>query len=290
MTRIHRLMKLHRLMDEANDGTTGSTGGGAIDKPAGEVQPPADGNADDEAAAAAAAAAAKPKPTDAEAKLLREVMQAKEKAEKTNKELAEANRRLKDFEGIEPEKVRALLKAQADAETAQLEARGDYERLKKQMVEAHTAEKSVLSQQIEMANATNASLQQQIANLTVGQAFAASDFVLNDLTLTVNKARVIYGSQFEFVEGRVVGFDKPAGAADRTMLVDGSGEPLKFDEALRKIVDADPDKPQLLKAKSKPGSGSASTSRVARTNAEVQKPQRNSVEKIAQGLRTLAKQ
>jgi hypothetical protein len=54
----------------------------------------------------------------------------------------------------------------------------------------------------------------------------------------------------------VVAYDKPAGATDRTVLVDGSGNPLSFDKAIERIVDADPDRDTLRKSKMRAGAGS----------------------------------
>ena len=41
----------------------------------------------------------------------------------------------------------------------------------------------------------------------------------------------------------------------REPLVTSSGEPLSFDEAMKRIIEADPDRERLLRSKSKAGSG-----------------------------------
>jgi hypothetical protein len=298
MTRIQRLMHLHKLMGPANDGTEGSGGGGgggddAAAKAAAE-KAAADKAAADKAAAdkaAAEAEAARSALSDKEAALLKDVMKQKEKAEKAEKAAAEAQARLKDFEGIDPVKIRALLKEQEEAENKRLEARGEYDRLVKQMGERHTAEKSALEQQIEAAKAAAKTLSQQIADMTVGSAFTGSKFVAEDLTLTPAKARVVYGSHFEFVDGKVVGFDKPAGASERTKLVDAAGNVLSFDEALRKLVEADPDKDHLIRSKVRPGSGSNTNNKGARqAGGDTGGKSKTSIEKIASGLKALGKQ
>lgn len=242
------------------------------------------------AAAAAATEAAKGvKPTDAEAKLLRDVMKQKTRNTELETTLAQVTEKLKSFEGIDLEKARVMLAEQEEAEQKRLIAAGDFDRLTKQMGERHTAEKTTLVQQLEERNALTSTLQRQIADLTVGSSFASSKFVGEDLTLTPSKARVIYGSHFEFKDGKVVGYDKPAGASDRTVLVDATGTVLGFEEAMRKIVDADPDKDQLIRSKMKAGAGSTTTKGAKQAVSE-QKTQLSGVERIALGLKALAKQ
>lgn len=211
------------------------------------------------------------KPSDKEAELLKEVMKRKEKEAKLANELkalgdqnAELNKKLQQFDGINVEEVRKLLEAKkAQDEDAALK-RGEFDRLKSQMVDEHNkaltsvkteSEKVITELTQKLGAATN-----QIVDLTIGRAFGDSQFVLKDLTMTPAKARVVFGPHFELQDGRVVGFDKPAGAQNRTMLVDGSGDPLPFDKALAKIVDADADRDQLLRSKMKGGSGSNTVS------------------------------
>jgi hypothetical protein len=198
----------------------------------------------------------KPKTTDAEAKLLKEVMDKKNALKKTAEEKAALELQLKAFEGIDPVAVKELLKQKAEQETKELEAKGDWERLKASMAEEHKAEKEALQAQLDALKGESENGKKIIDNLTVGQTFAQSEFIKDELALTVNKARVVYGDHFEHVDGVVVAYDKPKGAKERTMLVDASGEPMTFDAALRKIVDLDPDRDQLLRSKAKPGANS----------------------------------
>lgn len=295
MLRIQQLMKLHKLQEPAGDGgsdTSGTgTGGDAAAIAAAQAATEAAALAATEAAALAAAEAAKTggtKPTDAEAKLLKDVMKQKTLAQELAAELAKAKDQLKGFEGIDAAKVRALAAEAEEVERKRLVAAGDFERLTKQMGERHTTEKTTLEASLQASNTATAGLQKQIADLTVGTSFTTSKFVTEDLTLTPNKARVIYGAHFEFKDGKVIGFDKPAGASDRTMLVDSTGEALPFDQAMTKIVDADPDKDQLIRSKMKPGAGSTTVKGAKKADGE-QRAQLSGVEKIAAGLKALAK-
>jgi hypothetical protein len=201
----------------------------------------------------------KGQPSDAEAKLLKEVMEKKDAIKKTQEALEAANKKLKDFDGIDPVEIRKLMDERKAAEEKKLAAQGEWEALKKQMNEAHQKDISAKHTEIqELANKSK-TLSEQIANLTVGNTFAHSKFIQEELALTTTKARVVYGAHFDYVDGKVVGFDKPAGEKDRTMLVDGKGEALAFEDAISKIVEADPD--HMLRSKAKPGAGSGTQSR-----------------------------
>lgn len=210
-----------------------------------------------------------PKTTDKEAELLKEVMKKKEDLAKAKDQLkAEAEARaaleakLKEFDGIDVSQVRKALEDQKAAELKKLEEKGEFEKIRQQMVAEHESAVAKLRQETEanlseLQKALN-SREAAIVDLTIGRSFGDSSFVRDSLTLTPAKARVVYGSHFEIKDGAVVAYDKPAGASDRTILVDGKGKPLAFDEALQKIVEADPDKDQLLRSKLSKGAGSRS--------------------------------
>ena len=136
---------------------------------------------------------------------------------------------LKAFEGIDPVEVRKMIQERQDAEKAELERRGEFDKVKSQMVEEHRkaldALKTELGTKVTTLESENANLRSSTVELTVGRAFGDSAFV-RELTVPASKARILYGAHFEVKDGKVVGFDKPAGQANRTILVDGSGEPV----------------------------------------------------------------
>lgn len=233
--------------------------------------------AEEEAAKASAG-----KPSDAEAKLLKEVMQKKEAYSKLQSEL-EAFK--KQFDGIDPSVVRAQMAAQVEAETKALEAKGEWERLKARMADEHGKQTSSLQEQITALQAQLGSKESVINDLSIGTSFAQSQFIANELTLTPSKARVVYSNHFDLVDGKIVGYDKPKGEASRTPLIDALGNPIAFESALRKIIDADPDKDALLKSKVRVGAGSDSTSSAkvkVKSAAET-----TGIDKIASGLKGL---
>lgn len=222
------------------------------------------------------------KPTDAEAKLLKEVMDKKQKLKAATEELEGLKKQIKQFEGIDVEKVKSLLEQQKLAEQKKLEEQGEWDKLRAQMVEQHNQALEGVNSELEQLKAALSAKDSVINELTVGHAFDASDFIKEDLTLTPTKARIIYGNHFEVVDGKVVAFDKVG--KDRTMLVDGQGNPLKFNDAIKKIVDADPDRDHIVKSKAKPGSDSK-----PKDKAKEQQPELRGQDKIAAGLAAAGK-
>lgn len=298
---LRKLMMAQRYMDAAGDEGSKSGGAAAIaaglaaDQAKAAAAKAAAEAADAEAAAAAAAAekakqaggGGEKKPTDEEAKLLKEVMQKKGKLDEANAALTAAQEQLKKFEGIDPEAVRALLKEKQDAETAALEAKGEWSRLKERMADEHGKEKKTLQEQIDALKGQLGAREGVINELTVGTQFSQSQFISAELALTPAKARVIYGDHFELVDGKVVAYDKPKGAAERTMIVNGAGAAVSFDDALRKIVEADPEKDHLLKSKVKPGAGSDSRLAGGKVTQPVQHSETTGLSRIAAGLKGL---
>lgn len=192
-------------------------------------------------------------------KLLREVMDKKGKLKETEELLAAARAEADKFKGLDLERVKGLLEAEKVREEKDLEAKGEFDRLKARIAEEREAERKAWDDERKTLQAANQKLAGDVDNLTIGNDFATSTFIKDDLVLTPTKARALYGSYFEVKDGKRVPYDKPAGSANRTPLVDAAGEPLAFDVALRKIIDADPDKDTLLKAKVTPGAASKHT-------------------------------
>jgi len=252
-------------------GGEGSTGGGGVDDAAAAAA--AKAKAEAEAAAAAASGEGARKTSDEEARLLKENMQKKEALRKKDEEIAALK---KSVEGLDLDAVRKLLAEQKTAEEKALEAKGDYERLKARMAEEHAKEIKTLKDQLAQEASERAKL--------VGSQFAQSKFIADELTLTPAKARVIYADHFDLEDGKVVGYDKPRGAANRTALVDQYGTPVAFDQALAKIVDLDPDKDHLIKSKVKAGAGSQ-TSRAS--GVQKQEVPADGISKISAGLKAL---
>ncbi len=267
-----------RFMDAAtgDEGGKSAGGGGGSAEPT-EVEQTA------AAEAAAAAAAGGKKPSDEEAKLLKEVMQKKEALKATEATLAAAQARLKEFDGVDPAAIRKLLADQKAAEDAQLVAKGEFDTLKARMAEEHTKVTQSLQEQIAALQAQLSSKDKVVDELSIGTQFSQSKFITEESTMAPAKARKLFGDHFDVVDGKVVAFDKPRGEANRAALVDQLGNSIAFEDAMRKIVEADPDKDSLLKSKVKPGAGSESK-QVAKVPAQKDQPT-DSVSKIGAGLK-----
>lgn len=197
------------------------------------------------------------KTDDEKAALLREVMEKKDKLKATSKDLADAKRALEAYEGVDPAKVKELIRKEAEAEQRDAEARGDFERVKQMMAEEHERAVAKIQNDLKAERESRAADIALIDELTIGNAFGNSDFIRESMSISPTKVRSLYGSHFERKDGVVVAYDKPAGAKDRTMLVDATGAALSFEEALSRIIDADPDKKGMMKSRAKPGAGSA---------------------------------
>lgn len=208
---------------------------------------------------------------------------------KRKQTIKELESKLSAFEGIDPEQVRNLLSKEAEAEAQrkqaeeeQLAKKGEWDRLRASIVEEHQKVLSEKDQELAAANEALAKAMAQIEGLTVGNAFSASQFITDETVITPNKARIIYGSHFEVEDGQVVAYDKPRGAGERTKLVGGDGEPLAFEQAIKKLIDADPERDSLLKPKMKSGAGSKES-----VGGQAKTSDKTSREKIASGLASL---
>lgn len=198
-------------------------------------------------------APADPAPADPaqDAKLLREVMDKKQK-------LKEAEAALRAFDGIDPEVARQLIKDQKQAEQDAAAERGEFENVKTMMAKTHESEIKAKNDEITSLREELAQRDSAVDKLTLGNDFSTSTFLKDNTLLSPAKARKIYGDYFEVRDGVTVGFDKPADSANRTMMVDSSGNPLPFNTVISKIIDADPDKKDILRSIASPGGGSSS--------------------------------
>ena len=195
--------------------------------------------------------------TDAEHELLREVMDKKAKLKTAAETVEKLEARIKEFDGLDAKEIKTLLAQRLEAEQKELEAKGEFDKVKAQMREAHQVEVKSLAEQIKDLSAKIQARDQSIDDLSIGHAFANSKFIGEKLVLPPNKTRIVFGSHFERDDkGRIVAYDKPKGESNRAPLVDANGDPLGFEDALAKLVDRDPDKDQILRASIKPGAGS----------------------------------
>lgn len=220
------------------------------------------------------------------ATLLKESMKRKGNEQSLKEKLAK-------YGDIAPERALELVqaesaaqKAREDAERQELERRGEFDAVKKQMVEAHSKDLEGRDTRIAELEAVIAGMKGELVEKTIGTSFSDSNFLREKVLMTPAKARVIYGSHFEIGEdGRVVGFDKPAGAKDRTVMVDGQGSPLAFESAIERILRADPEADALLRSEAKQGAHSKTTTK-PKLNTETKK---STLDKLTAGIGKLNK-
>lgn len=229
---------------------------------------PNDDNSDD------ASKGNKKKITDKEAELLKEVMKNKQEKQRLKDQLEK-------YANIDPEEAKAAIAAKKAQETKALEEKGEYDRVKQSMAAQHLQEVEQLNTQIAQLQERLNERDGQVSELTVGSSFAKSTYISSELTLTPNKARALYGSHFEIENGEVIGYDKPRGSTNRTQLVDGYGNPLSFDKAIEKIIEADPERDTLIRSKINPGSGSRNKQN---NNSPKNDKPMSTLDKIAAGL------
>lgn len=186
---------------------------------------------------------------------------------------------------LEADKLKSdAVSAQAAADEAKLRKEGDFEALRLRMAEEHDrklAESKTRTTELQdLVNKLNA----DVSVMALGAAFAASKFVGDETVFSASKAQKIYGDHFDIEAGSLVGYDKPRGAERRTKVVDARGEPLPFDDVMRRLVEADADRDQVLRASQKPGSGVPDRGGKAPPPA---KPGPTSLDRIRLGLAAL---
>lgn len=195
----------------------------------------------------------KPTITDSEAKALKELMKWKAQAREAEKKAAELETK---FGSLDVEAAKEALRKVEEAETKELEKKGEYDRLLAKQREAADARIVAEQKQRQEAEQQIAELRKTVDKLALGNSFANSKYILDNLALTPNKTQTLYSNYFEIEDGKVIAYDAPKGAANRTPIVDARGEPAPFDEAIAAIINADPDKDYLLKSNLKAGGNS----------------------------------
>lgn len=220
------------------------------------------------------------------ATLLKESMKRKGNEQTLKEKLAQ-------YGDIAPERALELAqaestaqKAREDAERLELERRGEFDAVKKQMVDAHGKDLEGREARIAELEAEIAGMRGKLVEKTIGTSFGESQFLREKVLMTPNKARVIYGAHFEIGEdGQVVGFDKPAGTKDRTVMVDGQGSPLAFESAIERILRSDPEADALLRSEAKQGAHSKTTNK-PKLNTEAKM---STLDKLTAGIGKLNK-
>lgn len=201
----------------------------------------------------------KPQPSDAEAKLLKEVMERKASEKALKEQLAALTGTLGD---LKAEDIAKLVQEKKDRERADLEKRGEYDRILEQVKGEHAKVVQSLQAEIEALKGETSKRADELVELTVGRSFSESQFIRERSVLPASIARREFGAYVDLVDGKPVVHDKPRGAAERTPLVGADGKPKSFEEGIAQLYETHPDSKSLLKALGNPGAGSHTTTDV----------------------------
>lgn len=286
---IKFLSRANICMDENNGSGNDLPGGGdaaAAEKAAAEKAAAEKAAADKAAADKAAAEKAeadrlaaeqagkgdkdKPQPSDAEAKLLKEVMERKASEKALKEQLAALTGSLGD---LKADDIAKLVQEKKDRERADLEKRGEYDRILEQVKGEHAKVIETLQTEIASLKGETTKRADELVELTVGRSFSESQFIRDRSVLPASIARREFGAYVDLVDGVPVVHDKPRGAAERTPLVGADGKPKSFEEGIAALYEKHPDSKSLLKALGNPGAGS-------HTNTDVKNGQQRQGENL----------
>jgi len=213
------------------------------------------------------------------------ISQINQLKDELNKVKSDAKDIKSKYSDIDPEAAREALTKQKEAERKKLEDRGEYEKVLEQVRAQYDKELSDVKSQLEETTSTatqrTADLERQVRELTVGNAFATSEYIRENTVLTNRKAQVLYNDHFDVEDGKVVPYDKPKGAPDRVKLVDKSGSPMSFEAAIETIIKSDEEFDSIAKAKMTPGTKSTTEDAKSTPPAKTI----SSVDRISQGLK-----
>lgn len=240
----------------------------------GKNQPASEGDEDDQGDK-------KPsQPSDAEARLLKDVMKHKERAKTLEGQLSSFQRVMGD---LTADDVAALIAQKREAERQELEKRGEYDRILEQVKTEHQGQVTTLQGQIEALQAQLNDRDSAVMEMTIGRSFSESAFIRDKSLIPASIARKEFGTHVELVDGQVVVYDKPKGSAERTPLVDGNGQYKTFEEGIEHLYAKHVDSARLIRAQTKPGAGSKNEDLGGKQPTD-QKPIGTGMHRIAAGL------
>lgn len=166
---------------------------------------------------------------------------------KSHRERAEsAETKLKAFEGIEdPEVARSAVETVKNLDRKKLVDAGEIEKVKDEVTKAIKAQYEPIVSQVD-------TLRSQLASEKIGNAFANSKFIADQIAIPNDMLRATFGNNFKIEEGKIVAYDA---AGQKVYSRARPGELAEFDEAIESIVGAYPFKDQILKAPNVSGDG-----------------------------------
>ena len=174
---------------------------------------------------------------------------------KGHRERAEAAEKLaKTFEGLDPEQAAKALETVAKLDQKKLIDAGEVDKVKAEITKNWETKHNEALTQVQQ-------LQQQLHGELIGGSFARSKVVADKLAIPSDLVQAAFGSAFKVEGGRVVAYDKQG---QKIYSAANPSELAGFDEALESLVNAYPNKDQILRASGASGSG-ASASNAGKT-------------------------
>lgn len=181
--------------------------------------------------------------TQAITRLNGEAMGHRERADK-------AEKAIKAFEGIDPAAAAQALDTVAKLDQKKLIDAGEVDKVR-QEITANWQGKLTEAEKREQA------LQQQLHGELIGGNFARSKVVAEKLAIPADLVQAAFGSAFKVEDGRVVAYDKQG---QKIYSASNPSELAGFDEALDSLVNAYPNKDQILRGSGASGSGASGSS------------------------------
>lgn len=167
---------------------------------------------------------------------------------KGHRERAEAAEgKLKVFDGLNPEAARAALDNLSKIDQKKLIDAGEVDKVRTEITKSWESKVAEKEQAL-------AALESQLNAELIGGGFARSKVIAEKLAIPSDLAQAAFGSAFKVEGGKLVAYNKD-GAAIYSKA--NPGQHAGFDEALETLIDAYPNKDQILKGTGARGSGAA---------------------------------
>ncbi|MFA7308198.1 MAG: DUF6651 domain-containing protein [Hyphomicrobium sp.] len=165
---------------------------------------------------------------------------------KGHRERAEAaERTLKTFEGLDAAKARDALEKLSTIDQKKLIDAGEVEKVKAEIQKA-------LEVKIADAEKRATDLEGQLYSEKIGGAFKSSEFIKNKIAIPSEFVESRFGNNFKIEDGKVVAFDQNG---NKIYSAAKPGELADFDEALSILVNANPQRDNILKGTGSNGTG-----------------------------------
>lgn len=169
---------------------------------------------------------------------------------KSHRERAEAaEKAVKVFEGIDPEAAAKALDTVAKLDQKKLIDAGEVDKVKAEITKSWEGKLSE-------AEKAKQAMEQQLHNELIGGSFARSKVVAEKLAIPSDLVQAAFGGAFKVEDGRVIAYDKQG---QKIYSASNPSELAGFDEALDVLVNAYPNKDQILRASGASGSGAGAS-------------------------------